>query len=179
MVKRFFIPSHGPDFISLKHGLEWLLSQNNSLILYVTNLEFLKGGKMLPKIMGTDVCNKLIKNKTVQYENKKISVITKKKLRFRRDIDPPIIPSNSSMLCVHSSSNDLEKIERYLEFKKILVIPWATYQDLFDWINCHCVEQYGDFIPIDPRNLPGYDKHLHEKFRFQYQDISYDDYGKL
>ena len=100
-------------------------------------------------------------------------------LKFTREIDPPIIPSNSSILSVHAASDDLNKIEQYLEFKKILVIPWATYQDLFDWINHHHVDQYDDFMPIDPRKLPGYDKYLHEKFRFQYQNISYDDYLKL
>ena len=179
MVERFFIPSHGPDFISLRHGLEWLLSQNNSLILYVSILDHLREGKMLSGILGNDVCKKLVKEKTAQYKNKKISVITKSKLRFTREIDPPIIPSNSSILSVHSSSDNLNKIEHYLEFKKILVVPWATYQDLFDWINNHHVEQYDNFLPIDPRNLPGYEKSIHEKFRFQYQNIPYEDYQKL
>jgi len=177
MIERLFIPSHGPDFPSLKHGLEWLLSQNNSLILFVSNLGFLKR-RMLLEILGADICNKLIKNKTATYKNKKISVITYKMIRFTREIDSSIIPSNSSILCVHSTPKDLEKIEKYLKFKKIMVIPWATYQDLFNWINNYHVEQYDDFIPIDPRNLPGYDKHMHEKFRFRYQNIPYEDYQK-
>lgn len=129
--------------------------------------------------MGKDVCKKLVKEKTVLYKTKKISVITKKKIKFTREIDPPVIPPNSSILCVHPSSDDLAKIERYLEFKKMLVIPWATYQDLFDWINQHSVEQYSNFIPIDPQNLPGYKKRLHDKFRFEYQNISYKNYLKL
>ncbi|MBM2819251.1 MAG: hypothetical protein HW410_933 [Nitrosarchaeum sp.] len=110
MTDRFFIPSYGPDSISLKHGLKWLLSQKNPRILYVSILDYLNENKMLSKTMGKDVCKKLVKEKTLQYKTKKISVVTKKKLKFTREIDPPIIPSTSSILCIHPNSDDLTKI---------------------------------------------------------------------
>jgi len=53
MAKRFFIPLYGPDSISLRHGLEWLLDQNNSLILYVSILEHLRTESFTSK----NVCN--------------------------------------------------------------------------------------------------------------------------
>ena len=147
-----YIPGHGPDKSSLMAGMNWLLDSdvNRHLYLYVLDDSMVaKDKKILHRIYGEELCEGLRKNKVQEFKGKTIHLLTQRRLTFT--------PHSSKILALYADSNDLNKIEKRLDFSELLVVSWNCRTDLLPWIQKTHAEQYMGFIPDDPRNLPRLD----------------------
>jgi hypothetical protein len=71
--------------------------------------------------------------------------------------------NNAKILVLYADSNQIDKIERNLNFSELLVVSWNCFTDLHSWINKRQTEQYTNFIPNDPKSLPGWTSGINEE----------------
>ena len=154
---RLYIPAYGPDEPSVIAGMNWLLDSNikQQLFLYVLdNSMIAKDKKILYKIYGDELCKGLRKNKFQEFRGKTINLLTNRYL--------PFTPHDSKILVLYADSKKLKKIEERLNFSALLVVSWNCCTNLLLWIQKTHAKQYMDFIPDDPKNLPGWTSGIHQ-----------------
>ncbi len=147
---RLYIPGYAGDRPSLIAGMNWLLDSdvNRQLFLYVLdNSMVAKDKKILQEIYGEELCEGLRKNKVQEFKGKTIRLLTKRSLTST--------PHSAKILALYANSKNLNQIER-LDFSELLVVSWNCCTDLLPWVQKTHAEQFMEFLPNDPRNLPGW-----------------------
>ena len=149
---RLYVPGYGPDRSSLIAGMDWLLDSNvnRQLLLYVLdNSMVAKDEKILQGIYGEELCEGLRKNKVQEFRGKTIRLLTKRYLTST--------PHSAKILVLYADSDDLNQIEKRLDFSELLVVSWNCCTDLLPWVQKTHAEQFMEFLPNDPRNLPDWE----------------------
>ena len=146
---RLYIPGYGGDRSSLVAGMDWLLDSdvNRQLFLYVLDNSMVeKDTKILKETYGEELCEGLHKNEVQNFRGKTIHLLTKRRLTPT--------PTSAKILVLYANLNDLDQIEQRLDFSELLVVSWNCRTNLLPWVQKTHAEQYMEFLPKDPRNLP-------------------------
>jgi hypothetical protein len=160
---RYYIPGCGADRESIQAGMNWLLSapKNQELFLFLSIKDHLREGKVIHSIYGDNFCKPLKNNNQVIFQGRLIKLTTEKMI--------PYSLRNARILVIHSSEKTLLKLEKNDYDVDIMVVSWTCFHDLPKWIKKTNANQYMEYLPIDPKNLPGWmndEKYIENIFIF-------------